>query len=114
MRIRGASAVGVALAALALGACGAGAKGTSTSSAVSSTSEKGTRAILPQTSSWAADPQDVYADDGPGDLSPIVRHDRPLVYVPNSESNTVDEIDPNSYKIVREFAVGAPPKKSIS
>jgi DNA-binding beta-propeller fold protein YncE len=53
---------------------------------------------------------DVYAADRPGRLSPIARHFRSLVYVPNSKSNTVDEIDPRTYKIVRHFAVGALPQ----
>src|SRR5437899_11397100 len=36
------------------------------------------------------DPHDVYAADRPGRLSPAVAGFRPLVYVPNSQSNTVD------------------------
>ena len=35
---------------------------------------------------------------------------RPLVYVPNSQSNTVDEIDQRTFKVVRHFAVGALPQ----
>src|SRR5437868_6357208 len=38
------------------------------------------------------DPHDVYAAGRPGLLSPVVRHDPARVYVPNSESNTVDVI----------------------
>ena len=52
----------------------------------------------------------VYAADRAGMLSPAVRGDRPLVYVPNSQSNTVDEIDPSTYRVVRHFAVGALPQ----
>jgi DNA-binding beta-propeller fold protein YncE len=52
----------------------------------------------------------VYANDGVGMLSPAVRDARPLVYVPNSQSNTVDEIDPRTYRIVRHFATGALPQ----
>jgi DNA-binding beta-propeller fold protein YncE len=58
-------------------------------------------------------PRNVYAADGPGDLSPVVRHFRPLVYVPNSGSNTVDEIDPTTFRIVRQFAVGALPQHIV-
>jgi DNA-binding beta-propeller fold protein YncE len=54
---------------------------------------------------------DVYAADGR--LSPVVRHFRPLIYVPNSDSNTVDEIDPRTFKIVRQFAVGAVPQHVV-
>jgi DNA-binding beta-propeller fold protein YncE len=55
------------------------------------------------------DRADVYAADRPGALSPTVRGDRPLIYVPNSTSDTVDEIDPRTYRIVRHFAVGRQP-----
>ncbi len=57
------------------------------------------------------DRHNVYAADRT--LSPVVRHFRPLVYVPNSVSDTVDEIDPTSYRIVREFAVGALPQHVV-
>jgi YVTN family beta-propeller protein len=56
---------------------------------------------------------DVYAADRAGDLSPVARTARPLIYVPNSGSNTVDEIDPNTYRIVRQFAVGALPQHVV-
>jgi len=54
--------------------------------------------------------RNVYAADAAGDLSPAVRHDRPLIYVPNSQSNSVDEIDPTTFKVVRQFAVGELPQ----
>jgi DNA-binding beta-propeller fold protein YncE len=56
---------------------------------------------------------DVYAADRPGRLSPTVRGFRSLIYVPNSQSNTVDEIDPHSYRIVRHFSVGALPQHVV-
>jgi DNA-binding beta-propeller fold protein YncE len=52
----------------------------------------------------------VYAADAPGDLQPAARRARPLVYVPNSQSNTVDEIDPRTFRVVRHFSVGALPQ----
>ena len=52
----------------------------------------------------------VYAADRPGDLSRVVRRARPLIYVPNSQSNSVDEIDPRTFRVVREFSVGALPQ----
>jgi DNA-binding beta-propeller fold protein YncE len=110
MTIRAASAAYVVLAALSIAACGSHAK-RATTPTVASTPK--TMSILPQTPSWAADPQNVYAADAPGHLSAVVRHDRPLIYVPNSEGNSVDEIDPHTHKIVREFAVGALPQHVI-
>ncbi|MGH9115615.1 MAG: cytochrome D1 domain-containing protein [Acidimicrobiales bacterium] len=59
------------------------------------------------------DPSNIYSADGPNDLSPAVRGDIPMVYVPNGLSNTVDEIDPNTYKIVRQFPVGALPQHVV-
>jgi DNA-binding beta-propeller fold protein YncE len=56
------------------------------------------------------DPRDVYAADRPGRLGPVARHFRPLVYVPNSGSATVDVIDPATFKIVEHFGVGRLPQ----
>ncbi len=53
---------------------------------------------------------DVYAADGPRDLSPVVRGDPALVYVPNSLSNTVDVISQRTLKIVEQFSTGALPQ----
>ena len=61
----------------------------------------------------AIDSRDVYAADGPHDLAPAVREDRSLVYVPNSGSNTVDEIDPRTFRVVRHFGVGMLPQHVI-
>ena len=55
----------------------------------------------------AASARNLYAADGAGMLSGAARFARPLVYVPNSGSNTVDVIDPRSYRVVAHFAVGA-------
>jgi DNA-binding beta-propeller fold protein YncE len=56
------------------------------------------------------DPNDVYAADRPGLLAASVRADPPRIYVPNSESNTVDVIDPRTFAIVGHFAVGRLPQ----
>ena len=58
----------------------------------------------------AAPVSNVYAADRVGMLSDAVRSARPLVYVPNSMSNTVDEIDPHTDRVVRRFAVGTLPQ----
>jgi YVTN family beta-propeller protein len=107
------------LGALAVGGCGGGqAKSSSTSTNANTPgltvpTQTGP-SVLPQTPSWApVDPHNVYAADAPGDLAPAVRGDRPLIYVPNSLSNTVDEIDPTTYRIVREFPVGLTPQHVV-
>ena len=59
------------------------------------------------------DPLDVYAADRPNRLDPAVLHFPSLVYVPNSGSNTVDVIDPRTFKIVRHFRVGRQPQHVV-
>jgi YVTN family beta-propeller protein len=56
---------------------------------------------------------DVYAADATGDLSPVVRDAKPYVYVPNSDSNTVDVIDQRTFKIVEHFDVGGLPQHVV-
>ncbi len=59
------------------------------------------------------DPTNVYAHDRPGDVAAVARKARQLVYVPNSRSDTVDVIDPHTYKIVDHFAVGGLPQHVV-
>ncbi|MEP7053696.1 MAG: hypothetical protein ABI912_00420 [Actinomycetota bacterium] len=53
---------------------------------------------------------DVYAAARAGMLSPAVAGDVQRVYVPNSEDNTVDVIDPATYRVVGHFAVDQLPQ----
>jgi YVTN family beta-propeller protein len=59
------------------------------------------------------DPSDIYAADHAGNLSPVVRDYPSRVYVPNSGSNTVDIIDPATYKIIGHFPVGKQPQHVV-
>jgi DNA-binding beta-propeller fold protein YncE len=101
----------IALAiAIGLGGCGATTTTTRTRSspgvhprAVSSVPPVGQVPPLP-------DPSNVYAADRPGLLSPAVRGDPALVYVPNSKSNTVDVISQKTFKVIRRFPVWALPQ----
>jgi hypothetical protein len=52
----------------------------------------------------------VYAFDGANMLAPAARTALPRIYVPNSESVSVDVIDPRTYRVVGHFAVGALPQ----
>ena len=56
------------------------------------------------------DPKNIYSEDMAGKLSPVVKDFPSRVYVPNSGSNTVDVIDPKTYKIVDHFAVERQPQ----
>jgi YVTN family beta-propeller protein len=51
------------------------------------------------------DAQNVYSADGPGMVSDLIKHYPYRVYVPNSKSDTVDIIDPKTYKIIGHFAL---------
>ncbi|HET9094646.1 MAG TPA: YncE family protein [Solirubrobacteraceae bacterium] len=55
-------------------------------------------------------PLNIYAADTPGNFSPVVRHDPALVYVPNSDSNTVDVISQKTFKVIDQFVTGAIPQ----
>lgn len=59
------------------------------------------------------DPNDLYAADRPNALSPVVQHFPSRVYVPNSGSNTVDVIDPKTYKVIDHFDVGRQPQHVV-
>jgi YVTN family beta-propeller protein len=53
---------------------------------------------------------DIYGAARAGDLSPVVRDDPALVYVPNSESNTVSVISQKTLKVIYQFSTGAEPQ----
>jgi YVTN family beta-propeller protein len=57
--------------------------------------------------------RNVYAADRVGDFSPAVRDALPYVYVPNSDSGTVDVIDQRTFKVVEHFRVGALPQHVV-
>jgi YVTN family beta-propeller protein len=58
-------------------------------------------------------PGNVYAYDRAGMLRGAARLARPLIYVPNSESDTVDVINPHTLRIVAHIAVGGLPQHVV-
>ena len=83
--------------------------------------ESGISELVPGVKRIAASPQvsdrvpvtpagDVYAYDKVNMVAPAARTALPRIYVPNSNSATVDVIDPRSFKVVDRFAVGALPQ----
>src|SRR5262249_28961223 len=54
-------------------------------------------------------PVNVYAHIGAGMMNPRWAGDPYRIYVPNSLSDTVTEINPRTYKIIRTFGVGGQP-----
>lgn len=59
------------------------------------------------------DPHDIYSADRPNQLSPEVRNFPSRVYVPNSESNSVDVIDPATFRVIDHFQVGQQPQHIV-
>ena len=59
------------------------------------------------------DPHNVYAANQPDKMSEAVRGFPDRVYVPNSGSNTVDVIDPRTFKIIGHFDVGREPQHVV-
>jgi DNA-binding beta-propeller fold protein YncE len=100
------AAVGGAGAILLAGGRGAAGTVADVTRLVPSTKATHTTTATRQTSN-------VYAADRVGNLSAAARRARPLVYVPNSDSDTVDVIDQRTFKIVRHFAVGALPQHVV-
>jgi DNA-binding beta-propeller fold protein YncE len=112
-------AVIVSASALALSDCGGGGRGgspratASSKSAASVTSAHDAVSVevpAPGSVPPILDRNDVYAADRPGLLSPVVRHDPALVYVPNSKSDMVDVISQRTFKVIEHFAVGTLPQ----
>ena len=95
----------VALLALLASSCGSSKHGTSTAL---------THASLPPPSIERGRPSpapiNVYSYDLPKDLSSAVRGDRPLVYVPNSASDSVTVISQRTMKVVAQFPTGGLPQ----
>lgn len=59
------------------------------------------------------DPGNIYSEDRPGNLSSVVRKFPSLVYVPNTKSNSVDVIDPKTFKVINHFQVGIEPQHVV-
>lgn len=55
----------------------------------------------------------VYAAAGANALSPVALAARPMVYVPNTLSNTVQLIDPRTYKVVGRFRTPREPQHVV-
>lgn len=58
-------------------------------------------------------PENIYAADAANDLAPAVRAFQHLIYVPNSESSSVDVIDPATGKIIHHYPVGRNPQHVV-
>jgi YVTN family beta-propeller protein len=59
------------------------------------------------------DQNDIYAADRPNQLSSVVANFPERVYVPNHTSNTLTEIDPKTFKIIRTIKMKAGPQHVV-
>jgi DNA-binding beta-propeller fold protein YncE len=101
----------LALTLVAAAGCGGGGHSGSQQHASSKTGTTPTvGAATSDAPADAREPVDVYAHDRAGMLSPQVRNDPALVYVPNSMSNTVDVISQRTMRVVASFPTGALPQ----
>src|SRR6476469_9346781 len=92
---------------LALAACDGGSSpkaGTATSTVPPPT------APAPTTAPPSPPPDNVYAATTAGNMAPAVAGIPTRVYVPNSDSRSVDVIDPATFKVIDHFAVGKVPE----
>jgi YVTN family beta-propeller protein len=62
------------------------------------------------TSRFTTSSTNVYAADGANALTGAARSARALVYVPNSQSNTLDVIDQHTMKVIAHYKVGVLPQ----
>ncbi len=112
------SALGV-VALLALTACSSGGSPTPTVPAASagapasSASPATASATATLTTTPDAAPTNVYAGTDAGDLAPAARAAKPMVYVPNSAQDTVQLIDPATFRVIRTFHVGREPQHVV-
>jgi YVTN family beta-propeller protein len=104
------------LAAAALTACSASSGNQpawSSSGATGSAPPPASSAPGAASTAEAAALASVYARAGAGMLTAVTRRAKPLVYVPNLGDNSVDVIDPATYKVLRTFAVPAQPQHVV-
>ena len=100
------------LAAATIGSRILVAGGSGTSGTLSTISQLSpVRATASAATTHTIDFTNVYAHDR--QIAPAARGARQLIYVPNSKSDTVDVIDPRTYKIVEHFAVGGLPQHVV-
>ncbi len=103
----------LALAALLAAAACSQTSGGSQAQTNSATSGGSAAAGAPPTSAAGAQTENVYADAGPNMLSPAVRGQLNLVYVPNHGSGTVSVIDPKTYRVIDTFPTGLHPQHVV-
>jgi YVTN family beta-propeller protein len=104
----------VALAAVGLlAACSGSPAGNAPAPHTSAPTARSASSSSGATANAATTPTNVYAAAGAGDLSKVAAKARPMVYVPNTMSNTVQLIDPTTFRVVGRFSVGREPQHVV-
>ncbi|TQJ51821.1 YncE family protein [Phycicoccus sp. SLBN-51] len=108
--------VALILLSTVLAAAGCSTDATSTGSAggTPSSTGSGPAPSSPASATGSASPTtNVYAADAAGALTGAARTAKPMVYVPNTISDTVQLIDPSTYKVVGRFPTGREPQHVV-
>jgi YVTN family beta-propeller protein len=105
-----------AVSATVLSGCTSGrapASGAAATSAGPATSSTATGPTSPRASATTPAAVNVYAHDGAGKVQGAARTAKALVYVPNTLSNTLQVIDPRTYKVVARYPTGHEPQHVV-
>ena len=82
-------------------------------SAPATATARGTTATAPTTIADAPAPGNVYSQDSADNIMGAARKAKYLVYVPNGESNTLDVVNPRTYKVIAQYPVGRLPQHVV-
>ena len=105
---------GVLTVVAALTGCTSGdSRATSAPAPVTSTPAPTSSTTGPRPSSPPPTPANVYSHAGAGQLQGPARTARSLVYVPNTLSDTLQVIDPRTYKVVARYRTGREPQHVV-
>jgi YVTN family beta-propeller protein len=77
------------------------------------TSATATRPTSPRASATTPAAVNVYAHDGAGRIQGAARTAKALVYVPNTLSDTLQVIDPRTYKVIARYPTGREPQHVV-
>jgi YVTN family beta-propeller protein len=111
--LRGVATLG-ALTALLLGGCSSAQdrSGPVADASATPSASGSTRSGTPSAAT-SAPVRNVYAANAAGALTGAARTARPMVYVPNTLSDSVQLIDPATYKVVDRFSTGREPQHVV-
>ncbi|MFK8845521.1 YncE family protein [Streptomyces sp. Ac-502] len=105
-------AVACALTAAGCGGSGPEAADSSPGASTPASPAQAAKSLLPGMPP-PLDEHDVYAADRPNQLAPQVKNFPSRVYVPNTGSDTVSVIDPETYKVIETIPVGVQPQHVV-